>query len=309
MEVYYLNKFLTYANQKVSDIGEDEELMNLWPNLADEKEVSFGPYEKCGYLIYRAPGSRLIVSKDIELFYVGIEEFFMICLVADNRVYIWKYSDLMNDEPFSFYFCYENFMYWPKYKTLANFVYTLYNGVKDEHTIECLVNPHLWKFFTSHLAFSPDCVLGDRQHSNINTIELCCMSYGDYDDENLTCDIFKDYKPWDITTKEDYEIMKVGIQLHKFIWSSITTCMNVWLSRRNNRNRNPHIEDLEQMLYRVRCPFLDEGYKIAELSIDHDNVHLFKWCYNRYSLDRKRLKQWIPLFRENSVISEIRGIN
>jgi hypothetical protein len=298
MEVQYLYKFLTLSYQKVSHLDSNEDIMNLWPNLADEKEVKMGPYQEKEYTIYRAPGSRLIVSKDIELFYVGTKEFFIVCLVSDNRVSYWKMSDLLSltkQKPFSMYFNYDNFMYWPKYKSLANLIYNMYNNEDSDWQ---LVAERPWKLFKSHMAFSPDCVIGETGESCICTIELCCSVYGEYDDEELTTTILWDQKPWEADKCYKVPILKHKINIVKEAWNII----------KSYAYAGGNILRIEEFLCNLRNPFIDEGYKFVEIALNMNDLVLYEWAVQKYKLDKKRLMQWVNLFPHNDITRKIRGI-
>jgi len=294
--VQYLYKILTLAYRKIHTL--DEDIMNLWPNLADEREVKMGPYKENGYLIYRAPGSRLIVGKDIELFYVGTEKFFIICLVADNRVSFWKMLDILEDKPFSTFFNYEEFMYWPKYKTLAHLIYNMYHNI-DNSSHKSIVDKQPWKLFKSHMVFSPDCVLGDTGNTNLCTVKLCCSMYGDYDDEELTTDILWDQKPWNADTCSKANILTKQTRVIKRGWNIIKGFVYA----------GGDIIRTEEFLCSLKNPFIDEGYKFIEIALNMDNLALYNWAINKYDLDKKRLAQWLDLFHSNSVSRKIRGLN
>lgn len=298
MEVQYLYKFLTLSYQKVSHLDSNEEIMNLWPNLADERQVEMGPYKEGEYTIYRAPGSRLIVSKDIELFYVGTENFFIVCLVTDNRVSYWKMSDLSQVRPLSMYYNYDNFMYWPKYKSLANLIYNMYNNA-NEDTVLDIVENRPWKLFKSHMVFSPDCVIGDTGESCICTIDLCCIVYGEYDDEELTTTILWDEKPWEADKCYKVDILKNKINIVTDAWNIIKSYVYA----------GGNILKIEEYLCDLRNPFIDEGHKFIEIALNMNNVVLYDWAIQKYKLDKRRLMQWINLFPHNDVTRKIRGIN
>lgn len=298
IEVQYLYKLLTLAYQKVTHLDKYEDIMNLWPNLADEKEVKMGPYKEGDYTVYRAPGSRLIIGQDIELFYVGTENFFIICLVTSNRVTYWKMTDLFEENPFSTYFNYENFMYWPKYKSLANFIYSLHNNM-DDTSFSIIVDEHPWKLFKSHMAFSPDCVIGDTGESCICTVDLCCYVYGEYDDEELTTTMLSDQKPWEADKCYKVAILKHKTKIVEESWNVIKS----YVYAGGNTLR------VEEFLCSIRNPFIDEGYKFAEIALNMNDVELYEWANQKYKLDKKRLMQWLDLFPHNDVTRKIRGLN
>lgn len=293
MEVKYLYRFLSLAYQRKIHI--EPEIDNLWVNLADEREVNMGPYKNNGYSIYRAPGSRLIVGHGVELFMVGTYNFFIICIITTNRVSHWKFVNILETDLES-YFNYENFFYWPKYKSLANFVYNMFNNVQHDYEYDALLEEQPWKLFKSHMAFSPDCVLGDKGPSHLCALKLCCNVYGEYDDENLTSDILWDVKPWEVTSCLQVLLLIEQTTLIKEAWKCIEEYarMNIFLG-------------VEYLLCSIKNPFIDEGYKFAEIALDTNNVELYDWATRKYKLDKGRMKWWLDIFPPNNVSSKIRN--
>jgi len=279
-----LNKILTFAHLNVSDINKDEFIVSLWDNLKkDDMKTD-------EYTLYSAPGSRLIKVGDIELFYMATENIFVACLISRKRVYYWK---LQNGE-FCYYFNYDNFLYWPKYKTLANFVYNVYYNM-DSTNLDMLINDAPWKFFKSHTVFSPDCILGEKGPSLLQTIGLCCSVYGDYDDENLTSNMLSILKPWECDSIHKVEILKHRIHIVNKTWDLIIAQIL----------EDFNILKIEYLLCFMRDPYIDEGYKFIELALNFNNVTLYNWTCGKYNLDKERIKQWMPLFPYNDVSRRI----
>jgi hypothetical protein len=278
MELTILYKILTCAYRKELQIQDDEEIMNFYMNLLDEREVKMGPFKKDNYDIYRAPGSRIFISKDIECIICAFEESLNICLVADNRVYFWK--DLLLFE-------YENFMFHPKYKCLANLIYNFYY----EELHDYILYDQPWKLFKSHMAFSPDCKLGDKGPTFKHTLTLCIAMYGEYDSDNTTNIELENIQPWKAETQNEISIQKIIIRDTVTKWCKVETLLY----------NNISTLELERLLCDIRNPFKDEGYKFIEIAMIKDDLELFLWTMKRYKFDKSRLKYSLKMFVPNDI--------
>jgi len=280
-----VNKFLTYGYRKITNPNHHD----LHKKLLKQQET--GMYKECGYSIYKAPQSILVLSKDVEFFMVAFEESLKVCLVVNDRVYFWSLGSNYS------YFEYENFMYQPKYKVLANFIYNLYYS-KEKYHFKDLYQDRPWKLFKSHMAFSPDCKLGDKGATFIYSLHWCIRSYGKEDQENITNQVIRGLEPWTLKNMNDINILKNLTGKMNIHWNII----EAYLSGAGN------IHTFEKLLYQCRFQFLDEPYKLLDIAFVNDNPALYTWILNRYKVDKKRIKHMLPLYVSNFVTDIAKNI-
>ena len=279
---HYVNKVLTWGFSHEIHIQDHvEDLCDLLTSTSTKTA-----YKEGVYTVHAAPGARLVTGPNVELFLQKTKSRLVICLICDNMVWYWILRELGCSNPHSTFFNYDNFMFGPKYPTLANAVYNLYH-CKDPIDVS---------FAPSHLAFSPECEILDPVPSDKDLTALCCHMYGDFDEPELTCNYLYECMPWDTKYPATLWLYKLAVNKLVRRWREI----EVYLYN------NPNLLELERMLCDVQLRFFDEGYKIVEIALNTNNLRLYKWAERKYKLDKRRLMYWLETV-SNDVAQAIRN--
>lgn len=190
-----------------------------------------------------------------------------VTLVVENRVYYWTEN---------FYSSYENFIYNVQYPALANFVYT--SWCERKH-IKYLLNNN--KPFTSHLVFSPNCLVscGVGVKTSKEQLQLCIDLWDEQEDEKLTTWEMDDIKPWNV---KDFKIYKKLFQHNQRQFNAARFAENNW----------------DRMFYKIisiKPGFTEFYYKLYIIAVERGEEEMINQTRKR--LDPVRLRAIDNLIR------------